>query len=314
MSEGPYEGSSCLTAAPGSWSKGTIRRRNDDGTFTIELDVKARSFMPYWHGVTLPELAFDDDAAWGPLFERWQGPQGMGWAEAQRALAAIGMEVADAAMQAFWTERLELLGVADGDGFVDQGRAYELFRGAGFSSKQLTTRPAADRFRTFYWNQTRMGGRDPADVGRAIGVDDALAALGLTEAGEDVEAFAAIDAFATEHRLTLPDELRILFGRLGALEALGGCHPNSPEPRAPASWQMFGDARVRGLPVDVAITFMDPHQGEHLWSVGFDAAPGGLARVFLAGDELDNAVPVAPSLAFFVWDLAQTGKAWAAQQ
>lgn len=314
MSEGPHAGSSLLTSAPGRWSKGTIRRCNDDGTFTIELDVKAMSFMPYWHGVTLPELAFDDAAAWGPVFARWRGAQGMGWAEAQRALAAIGIDVADAAMQAFWTERLELLGVEGGDGVVDEGRAYEIFRGAGFSSKQLTTRPAGDRFHTLYWNQTRMGGRDPADVGRAIGVDDALAALGLAEARQDAAAVAAIDGFAAEHGLNLPDELRILFGRTGGLEAIGACHPNSPEPRAPESWQLFDDARARGLPCDRAITFMDPHQGEHLWSVGFDAAPGGVARVFVAGEDLDNAVPVAPSLAFFVWDLAQTGKAWAAMR
>ena len=146
-----------------------------------------------------------------------------------------------------------------------------------------------------YWNQTRMAGRDPADVARPVTLNDALGALGLVDARVE----------SGEWTIVVPRMLREIFARHGALDAIAGCHPNSPEPIASEEWQL---EKVDGVEGSLAVTFMNPHQGDHAWAAVFDEGDDD-ARIYLHAPGRPWAL-VARSAAFFFWDLAQTGIGW----
>jgi len=62
---------------------------------------------------------------------------------------------------------------------LDEVSSYRLFLHFGLSAKQCAENLRADRPKPFfklYWNQLRMGGREPAELLRHVMLDDALAA------------------------------------------------------------------------------------------------------------------------------------------
>jgi len=171
---------------------------------------------------------------------------------------------------------------------------------------ELDTPPASVPEAPFrlYWNQTRMGGRDPAELARPVTLDDAFAALGLDGDDEDPAAVAALAA----HNVRFPDSLRRLATRAGLGEAIETSHPNTPTWIPIESWQLVahGDA--------TAVTIMEPHQGGFAWTLVFrEGADDG--EVWVAWSD-DGESPMPPrrvsaaSLGLFFWDLAQTGLCW----
>jgi hypothetical protein len=225
----------------GPWQRGTIRRANEDGTFQVELDEKAISFMKYWYGVTASELVPAEDGTPEP------------------------------------------------------------------------PPPAPSALQKLYWNQTRMGGRDPGELPRAVTVADVLEALAMVGSPVDADAVGALDRFAAAAGVTLPTTVRELWSRPAVLEAVGELHPNSPEVQAPTSeqWALRRGLRAKGLDGEYSLTIVVPHQGDFTWEAVFDEG-GGDARVYLhAGEgEQDRWALTAPGVAFFFWDLAQTGLGW----
>ncbi len=204
----------------GEFGAGTVRRVNEDGTFTVEPDVKEMIVMPYWYGVTLGELT----------------------------------------------------------GAVEEPNYFRL-----------------------YWNQTRMGGRQPGEVGRRVTMDDALVALGLADAAVDEGVRAAIGEFERQEGVKLPTELVRLLVAGGVGERVLRTHPNNPELVEVKYWELVKVGAQRVLPI------VEPHQGNHKWSVMFDDGMAD-AQVFVAVGE--QYLLTAPSCAMFFWDLAQTGLAW----
>ena len=68
--QGPYQGSKCVA---GHWGAATIRRVNEDGSFTIEPDDKPTLVMPHCYGVTLSEISFNDAERWPAVLGRLTG-------------------------------------------------------------------------------------------------------------------------------------------------------------------------------------------------------------------------------------------------
>ncbi len=318
---GATAGTRCLARPAGTWAPGTIAAVLPDGTFRIELDDKPISFMKYWHGVTAAEVSVDDGAAWPPVFDRIISDRsGLSRADLQRTFARLGIDVDDTRMDAFWNGTCEALWQIEPDRAsslrLDAARAYQMVVRAGLSARQLAdeiVRGAAPRqHMPFYWNQTRMGGRDPSEIGRAITMDDALVALGLGDGDDEPRILAEMLHFARNHGLTLPSDLAKFMCRRGAADAVWSAHPNNPELMTPGTpWQLLPDIAKRGLEGEFGVTIMTPHQGEHAWAAVFDRNERD-ARVYLhwTDDGVQRWQLQAPSLAVFFWDLAQTGLSW----
>ena len=98
----------CLACPGGPWHEVRIVRCNEDGTVNA-MPVDSDSFLDEWQGVTRPELSIDDEARWPALFARLAGAAGgLGRAELQRALEAIGFVITDAQMATYWAARQTL--------------------------------------------------------------------------------------------------------------------------------------------------------------------------------------------------------------
>jgi hypothetical protein len=266
--------------------------------------------MSTWEGLTAAEVAIDDEAAWPALYETLRGASaGMGREEVRAAVERIGPRVGDEPMRTFWTEKCaELFPGREPEGLLlNVDEAYRFFQSVGYCTRRLSGPegdPALHRFK-LYWNQVRMGGRDPAEVGRTIGVDDALAAIGLEGTGEDPARAAAVLAFGARERLVLPAELVSLWARPGIEDAIRDSHCNNPEPIRLEDWTVSRDDDD-----SVAVRVMLPHQGDHAWWAVLRAGATD-AEVWLSFEEDGAPIRrVAQSLAFFVWDLAQTGRCW----
>lgn len=158
----------------------------------------------------------------------------------------------------------------------------------------------AERPVPLYWNQVRMGGRDPTEVARPITVIDACAALGIMDTGR-VDASAAITRVERRLGVRVPDELRQLMDCAGLADAVIRGHPNSPHLLATAAWGRCDDDDG---PV---LVFMESYTGDVQWGVALPPRP---PQVFLLPDEDVALRLTAPSVSFFLWDLCQTGLVW----
>jgi hypothetical protein len=307
-------------AGPGGrWRPATIRRINEDGTFKIEFDVKETAFMPFWHGVTLADLSFDDAGQWAEVFAALSpGGQGLDRSRFAGALTRLGFQANAEQAQQFWLHGCQaLFGTAAQQAeslVLDQAASYQLFLRLGISARQcagLLWPGSPPPLFKLYWNQTRMGGRDPGELNRPITLSEALAALSVSENQADPAAQAALEQFERDHGLRLPADLGEFFARSGIAEAVSVCHPNSPSLVAPGDWRLRRDMRSRQLNGEYAIVIMTPHQGSHEWAAVFDDGEAD-ARIYFRWDTPDGEgwLLTAPGLGLFFWDLAQTGLAW----
>lgn len=321
-SEGPYSGSKCVAGPEGRWGGATIRRVNEDGTFTIEPDEKPSLLMPYWYGVTLSEVSFDDAGRWPDVLSRLT--EGVGRLDERafaRALASLGFVTSDDRVHRFWVETCtKRFGISDAQASgasLETAQAYDLCLTAGVSAKRLdealTAGSAEHPYYKLYWNLTRMGGRDPAEVRRPVTLDDALVAVGAGGREVDGDATARLRSLEREHTVRLPKTLTSFFGRRGIGRLVRDSHPNNPDPVTvwQDGWELRRDVREQGLDADFAVTVMAPHQGDHEWAAVFDDGDRD-ARVFVRwyGEEGEVWRLTAPTVGMFFWDLAQTGLAW----
>lgn len=306
------KGLRCLACPGGPWAEVTIVRCNEDGTFNV-VPVGSDSFLDEWQGVTRPELSIDDEAQWPALFERLRGGRaGLGRDQLWRALDAIGLVLTADQMATYWAAQCGALldRTDDLDRVVlDLAQAYRLIRASGYCANMLAAPPAAGELFRLYWNEIRMGGRDPADVERPIGLADTLAVLGLSAAGDDLDGQQALAGFELAHGLRLPATLRGLWTRIGALDAICGSHCNNPEPCPVGAWTLRRDVD-RALGGELAARIMTPHQGEHAWWAVFADGADDAAIAISFADDGPPLRRVAASLAFFFWDLAETGRCW----
>ena len=313
----------CVANPSGAWSRMTVLHCHDDGTY--KLRPEGGSFLDEWDGVTRDEISFDDERLWPALFATFRGDKsGMGVEEVAAALAGIGLDVELDGLKGFWQQTCNEWFPSEASGAVllDAEDAYRFMLLIGVSAKRLAEAGAAnphEELFKLYWNNIRMGGRAPADVGRSISLGDTLAALGLLEAPEEPAQVTSLMQFETDHRLVLPKMLKQLWSRAGVLTALRDSHCNNPEPLPVGRWQLVRrENRKNGGAFELRI--MVPHQGGHAWWAVFDDDAED-AAIWIsrpaAGGEVDDGgavlhAKVAFSLAFFFWDLSETGRCWKA--
>src|SRR5262245_59153010 len=163
--------------------------------------------MPYWHGVTPAEISFEDARRWAPVFAQLsQDGRTFARANFQDALPRLGFHVDAEQTRHLWDESCQkLFNVQQGEAgslVLDPESSYQLFLDLGISAKQCAENLNADRPQRYfklYWNQTRMGGREPTEVRRPVTLDDAFAALGVTEGRVDGSTAAFLQGFEREH-------------------------------------------------------------------------------------------------------------------
>jgi hypothetical protein len=309
------KGTKVVACPGGRWEEMKIIRVHDDGTYDL-MPVGADSFLDEWESVTRQEISVDDRKRWTKTFTRLRGArEGLGFEDARKALEAIGIGVNAEAMKKFWTEfcAKELNEKKDAESrLLDEEQAYLFFLRGGFGALAFERKFEPERaLYKLYWNSIRMGGREPDDVGRAIGLADALSALGLADAEDDPKQVKALDAFEKAQKLKLPATLRQLWSKESVLAAICGGHCNNPEPVAAQDWVLRQDKEAREATGRAyAVRIMTPHQGDHAWWAAFDRGDQD-ASIWLSFEEdAPPVVRVAFSLPFFFWDLRETGRCW----
>jgi hypothetical protein len=320
--QGPFEGSRCLAAPDGHWRPATIRRVNEDGTFTIEFDLKEMAvfpFMPCWYGITSSEISFNDARQWAPVFAQISPDgQSLRLIDFPDALASIGFQVPLDKAQKFWEMACQKLfnepGVDAKNHVLDEATSYQLFLHLGISAKRCAEKLQPNMptpYFKLYWNHARMGGREPANVARRVRLDDAIAALGMMARKRDRSAAAFLQRFERQHSVRLPATLVELLHLAEVAEAVIASHPNNPSLVEFQDWKLRRGMREQQLSGDYALEVMVPHQGDHVWAVVFDDGEVD-ARVYVQwqANEGETWLPTAPEIGMFFWDLAQTGFAW----
>jgi hypothetical protein len=191
---------------------------NEDGTFKVEFDIKEMVVLPYWYGVTLAEIWFDDALQWSVVFACIcrEGDQ-FAATDFASALAVLGYQVAADQSRQIWSQSCQTLfnlsEEQSANHILDEDSSYRLFLHLGLSAKQCAENLRPDSPKAFfklYWNQIRMGGRDPSEVPRRVMLEDALAALGLNAGRVDHSAETFLRQVEQEHAVRLPKTLTAL--------------------------------------------------------------------------------------------------------
>jgi hypothetical protein len=317
--EGPFEGSSCLAGPNGYWRRAYIRRVNEDGSFKIEFAIRESPIQPFWYGVTLDELSFDDARQWPAVFARIRPDgQAMGRSELKQASKILGYELSVEEAEQAWDAACEKIFRASPERAkelrLDEAQSYQSFLHLGISAKLCAARLAPDPPKPFfklYWNQLRMGGREPGELPQPVTLEDALAAMGLTDRGWDSSTGRLIERFERENGIQFPTVLKELLQRNGVSKAVKACHPNNPELLPLSEWTLRRGMKEKKLSGECALTIMMPHQGDHEWAVVFDDhQPDGQVYIKWGEGEEETWLLTAPSVGLFFWDLAQTGLGW----
>jgi hypothetical protein len=312
------EGSRCLAGPGGHWSPATILRINEDGTVQIEFDVKQMQILPVWYGVTRSELSLDDEGMWPDVFRKICSPAGdFTLPNLVTALEERESGVDTEAVRQFWiaacAQEFEMPPAMSEPAHLDREQAYHLIRAAGACAREIDNWYGdSAAYCKLYWNQIRIGGRDPQELSRPVRIDDAIEALGLAEAGVDSDAAGRLEALEREYNVRLPADLtRILsLPRIAAM--LHDCHPNTPDALLPGH-PAFRLQRIDSdeLGAEFAMTLMTVGGGPSWWAVFNDGDED--ARVYAhmqPNPQVDLFKFAAPTLSLFLWDLAQTGLTW----
>jgi hypothetical protein len=319
--QGPFEGSRCLFA-PGEylWRPGTVRRVNEDGTLKIEPEIPETPAIPYWYGITAAEISLNDSSRWEAIFSRISpDARSLGLPDFEKAMLSFGFNITSDQSRQFWSECCQKLfpvpAVEAEQAIIDREMSYQVFLNLGISAKYAAGTlelESPSLYFKFYWNQTRMGGREPAEIHRRVTLEDALAALGLSTAGVNESAKLFLEKFERKQDTRLPATLVELLCRNGVAEAITDCHPNNPNLiEFDDEWNLRRGMREQQLSGDYALSLMVPHQGSHTWAAVFDDKEDD-ARVYGRYDTENGEewMLTAPGIGMFFWDLAQTGLTW----
>lgn len=87
-------------------------------------------------------------------------------------------------------------------------------------------------------------------------------------------------------------------------------HPNNPRLCSAESWKIWTDPADHGMGGVLATPIVLPYSGGHSWWITWNPGDAEAQVVIRLGR--GGVRPVAPDLAFFVWDLSGTGQAWEA--
>ena len=310
----PNEGTRCLAAPTGRWAPGRIQRVNEDGTFTVELDENDMIILPYWYGVTSDQISINDEAYWPDIFERLTyGSSRMTRATFADSLSRAGYRIDEHQLGEFWSHHCkDLFDIESAaEAALNEEQVYLLLLRAGSSAKQFTQedRSEVDYYK-LYWNQIRMGGRQPSEISRSVTLDDAFGALGIPQSTINAASAAHIHTFQRHNQVEIPSNLRKLLCCASISDAVLRSHPNNPELVLPEDedFELQNHPPLGTTKADYALPIMFPHQGNHVWVAVFDRGDTD-ARVYVTLDHA-NWLLTSPTIGMFFWDLAQTGLIW----
>jgi hypothetical protein len=189
----------------------------------------------YWYGVTSAEISFDDARHWAPVFAQISlDGQSFARTDFQNAFKTLGYQLSPVQVRLAWDHSCQKLfnvpAVKTENYRLDAAKSYQLFMDLGVSAKECAERRKPDRPKPYfkpYWNQIRMGGREPAEIHRGVTLEDAFAALGPTASAVDKSAIAFLRRFEQEQAVHLPATLVEMLQRAGIADAITACHPNT---------------------------------------------------------------------------------------
>ena len=321
LPQGPFEGSRCLATVTGApWRSATVRRVNEDGTFNVKFDDEKQIVLPYWYGVTQEEISFGDAQQWRTVLLRLgQKESGVSRANFHEMLTALGYKASAAESNGLWDQGCEkVLGISKDHTescTLGESESYRLFVRLGIPAKECIHRLDSDampKYYRLYWNHMRMGGRNPAEIGREVTLEDGLLSLGLEDAKPDAAAVECLQRFEQEQGIRLPAAVVTLLSRQGCAQAVIDCHSNNPAlvDFKKGEWNLLRGMRAQKMDGDYALEIMISHSRDIKWAFVFDDGEEE-ARVYMRGSsEEAHWVLVAPSSGIFFWDLTQTGLAW----
>lgn len=310
-------GARCLAALDGYWNPGRILRVNEDGTYTIEFDNDKSILLRHWFGVTSDEISIDDELHWPTLFSSLtDNSSTMIPSIFASVLEDAGYRINEEQFYKFWCEQCkELFGIDDAtDVGLSQDRAYQLLVRAGCSAKRLIHRDRTEIvYYKLYWNETRMAGRQPSEIGRPVTLDDAFDALGIRQPKSDAASVSRVEKFQHDNNVELPSNLYRFLCCSGISKAVFESHPNNPELVLPDDEDEYfvfqSNPPLTTAIADYALTIMIPHQGNHVWVAVFNRGDSD-ATVYVTTWDADDWILTAPTIGMFFWDLAQTGLIW----
>ena len=298
-----------------------------DGTCTIARDAASMP-APFnrMYGVPKSRLLFRQFARWGEIFDELRGDRpGLDEEAFKQAMLRcnhVGPQVVEAVDQLYRHFCRQVFQWEDGqpvDVLLDRRQSYDLLVGGGLAPSGGTIPPAP--FHERYWGMMgatfRVGGRDPAELPRAITRDDAAAALGLPAqppkpGWTERKRSKAIEEFGVEHGVSIPAELAWLWS-VAVEKALKRVFPYRGEFITPGSHEAPGSEDWPVIRNDedstgeVTIPFMHI-DGAVWWSVVLREGSHDFHVAVTSGDSGASYV-AAPNLSMFVWDIVQSSLA-----
>lgn len=305
-------GRPCLACPTNTWQPGRIVRRNQDGTCDVQLDGQQSALMPYWYNVTPAELSVDDEALWYHwIASAWGGRSVFSREGFFEILDRLGYVVDTPQVARFWNAQCDaLFGIPPGTpAALSAAQAYQLLRRIGQSAQAVQAATAPDRPRRYnklWWNQTRQGGRQPEEIARTVTPADAYDALGI-DVSAPAPRPAALAALERSLGVALPSSLAQLYAQPGISDAIHACHPNNPVLSALSEAMLVRRPPLRDASYAQAFLFVDHVRYDYTWAMVVDPGEDD-GPIYLRGPKAWY--PTAPSLAFFLWDLAQIGLCW----
>ncbi len=300
-------GDECLAQFGRSWVDATIDAVHDDGMVSV-IEKGSQSFFDRWTGLTADEISIDDKSVWDALMAD-KGWSELASPEVRELFEDAQMPIDEESVRAHLVVAVNnLFGRTEADPTLTPDEAYAMMRRTGQCGKSLTEWERLV-YGPFYWNQVRMGGRKPEGL-TVLDWPELLPALGLADAQEDAKELAAIEALEAEHGFVLPADLRRFAATKGVGLAVYGAHPNAPDWRPVAEWNVVTDGRSTGFSANIAIEVIQPHQGDHSWWMCFRRGADEVTVDLQFPGDPPWANAAAPSLRFFLWDLWRTRVAW----
>ncbi len=314
----------------GYWEAGSIRRANEDGTYNVNFDTMLNPVMPLqvWFGITAAEISFNDEEQWNHVFSQLASKRrgflasrnrGFKLSDFEFALAVTGLPFQQQGIEMWTSSCVRLFGIREscaGKTTLDSDSAYRLFRSLGMSARYILDcleQHQRQSYYKLYFNQIRMGGRDPSEIGRLVTLDDAFAAMGVAAGDMDSGRMEFVEPFEKSQNVKLPTTLKEFTCHRTCTDGIRRCHPNTPHLLDPRfdMWEFRRGMREHGLNGDCAIVMMLPDQGLIEWLAVFDDGERD-ARVYVSWESEEGTIwhMQSPTIGMFFWDLVQTGLAW----
>jgi hypothetical protein len=306
----------------GEISKNGIAEVDKDGSSDNGWKIKEEIKEPSnWFGVTNAEISFDDDQMWPAIFAQIC-PNGRSFSRNtfREALKILGYQDDPGLIRKLWDQGCRMLfKVSEKEAekmVLNEENAYRFFLYHGFSAKQLALDLKPGRNEPFfkkYFNQIRMGGREPSEISRNVTLEDAFVTLGVTSGEVNETATAFLQQFELANAIHLPTSLVKLLKQTGIAYAISNCHPLWPCIVEITEWCLRRNMRKKNLSGDFALDIMYPYEGDFNWSVVFDEGEEDARVYYVEGKgmyEDESWQLTAPGIGMFFWDLAQSGLAW----